>query len=309
MRQLTHFVIGAAVVFLLVAGVFGQGGAGNGAQQTASKFIPAGMVSAHTAVKGRFADSVSNDPAGNIVVLYKKESDGRSYEGLVLAPQGPATYNRHQLPSPESAWSMMEPIAIFFANADGDAENELFIIDECYTGIGPDGAKAFYRTRVYDWNGIAFSHLDAVSEKIGNSRTVAAARAKLRQFSKVLGSTKTEMAEAVDFAAHNQTIDKAATAGEAWVKDPARIIARTFGGFSEMRSKTVEFLSQSPDGSDTLSVTVTNDGYMDDSIRGERFRLELKLDDQGTWKFTSANKSWRCQTGRGNQEYSIVRCT
>jgi hypothetical protein len=85
----------------------------------------------------------------------------------------------------------MDPIAVFFANADGDAENELLIIDKCYTGIGPAGAAAFHRTRVYDWNGVAFSHVDWVSEKIGNVRTVATARARLGQLSKALGSRST----------------------------------------------------------------------------------------------------------------------
>ncbi|MCM3903247.1 MAG: hypothetical protein ND866_16185 [Pyrinomonadaceae bacterium] len=309
MKQFTHFVFGALIICSLIGGAFGQGLVESDLQKIANKSIPEGMVSAHEAVQGRFAGSATKDSSGNIVVLYKKGSLAGRYQGLILIPQESGAYSRYQLPEPASTWSMMDPSAVFFANADGDTENELFIIDKCYTGIGPTGASAFYRTRVYDWNGIAFSHVDSVSEKIGNANTVAMAKAKLRQFSKTLKSQKTQMLVAVEFGAHNEQIDKAAVAGEAWVKEPAQIIARTFGGFSEMRSKTVEFAAPTADEAESLSITITNDGYLDDSVRGEKYSLELKMNEQGVWKFVAAAKAWRCQPGRGNQDYSTIKCT
>ncbi len=309
MKQFTHFVFGAVIICSLIGGVFGQSGVESDLQKIANKFIPDGMVSAHEAVQGRFAESATKDSAGNIVVVYKKGSLEGGYQGLILIPQESGSYSRYQLPEPESTWSMMEPIAVFFANADGDTENELFIIDKCYTGIGPTGARPFYRTRVYDWNGIAFSHVDSVSERIGNANTTVAARARFRQFSKTLKSKKTQMLEAVEFRAHNEEIDRAAVAGEAWVKDPAQIIARTFGGFSEMRSKTIEFKAPTADEADSLIITIANDGYLDDSVRGEKYSLELKMNEQGVWKFVTAAKAWRCWPGRGNQDYSTIKCT
>jgi len=309
MKRFTHFVFGAVIICSLIGGAFGQGVVESDLQKIANKFIPEGMVSAHQAVQGRFAESASKDASGNIAVLYKKGSGVGRYEGLVVVPQGSEAYGRYKLPEPESIWSMMDPIAVFFANADGDTENELFIIDKCYTGIGPTGARPFYRTRVYDWNGIAFSHVDSVSEKLGNAKTVATAKAKLRQLSKTLSTQKTQMLEAVDFGSHNEQIEKAAVAGEAWVKEPAQIIARTFGGFSEMRSKTIEFTAPTADEADSLTVTITNDGYMDDSVRGEKYSLELKMNERGVWKFVTAAKAWRCQPGRGNQDYSTIKCS
>ena len=309
MKQFTHFVLGAVIVCLLSGGAFGQGVVESDLQKIANKFIPEGMVSAHQAVQGRFAESATKDSSGNIAVLYKKGSLEGGYQGLILIPQESGSYSRYQLPEPKFTWSMMDPIEVFFANADGDAENELFIIDKCYTGIGPTGARPFYRTRVYDWNGIAFFHVDSISERMGNASTAVAARARLRQFSKTLKSQKTQMLEAVDFGAHNEQIDKAAVAGEAWVKEPAQIIARTFGGFSEMRSKTIEFKAPTADEADSLSVTITNDGYLDDSVRGEKYSLELKMNNQGVWRFVTAAKAWRCQPGRGNQDYSTMKCT
>jgi hypothetical protein len=308
MKQFLHIVVGAVVLSSLITGIVGQTAADGDLQKLGREFIPDGMEPAHKTVKGRFAESASWDGSEHVVVLWKPVSGLRFYDGAVVLARRADSFEYRAIPQPESRWSMMEPIAIFFANADGDTENELLIIDECYTGIGPEGARPFYRTRVYDWNGNLFTHLDPVSEKIGNVRTVAAARARLRQLSKTL-TQKTEMQVRVDWGSHNLTIDKAASAGEAWVKEPAQIIARTFGGFSEMRSKTVEFVAPTADGADTLTVTITSDGLMDDSVRGEKFRLELKADKQGVWKFTSAGKSWRCQPGRGNQDFSITKCS
>jgi hypothetical protein len=309
MKQFTHFVFGAVIIGSLIGGAFGQGVVESDLQKIANKFIPVGMVSAHQAVQGRFAESASKDASGNIVVLYKKGSYGSRYEGLILAPQGSGAYDRHKLPEPEAVWSMMDPIVVFFDNADGDAEKELLIIDKCYTGIGPTGAMPFYRTRVYDWNGLGFTHVGSVSEKIGNANTAAKARNKLRQIMKTSKSQATEMLQRVDFAPDNEKIEKAAAAKEEWVKLPMQIVARTIGEFSDMRSRTIEITAPTADGADSMTVTVTDDGYLDDSIRGEKFKFELRMNDQGVWRFVSAGKAWRCQPGRGNQDYSTVRCS
>lgn len=308
MRIYTNISIAAVIIILLVIGVFGQVKGDDSLDKIVGQFIPKNSELAHKAVKGAFGDASAETGPANIVVLYKKATEPMEYDGLVLSPNGGDSYDAHLLPKPENTWSMMGPVAVFFANGDGDTANELFIIDECYTGIGPEGARAFYRTRVYDWNGIEFKHLDSLSEEIGNLRTAAAVKAKVKKLAKILSDKKTEMQVAVDVKDHNEQIKKAAEAGEEWVKDPARIIARTFGSFLEVRTKSIEFNAPTADQPDSLFVTVIGDGYLDDSVRGEKFRLELKSNEQGVWKFTSASKSWRCQAGRGSQEFSNSKC-
>lgn len=308
MKQFLHIVVGAAVVFSFITSNFGQVTPDGDLQKFGDEFIPDGMVSAHKTVKGRFAESASWDGSEHVVILYKPVSGLRPYDGAVVLARRADSFEYRTLPQPESRWSMMEPIAIFFANADGDTENELFIIDECYTGIGPEGARPFYRTRVYDWNGVAFSLTESVSEKMGNVKTAAAAKAKLRQLSKTL-TQKTEMQVAVDYGSHNTKIDRAAAAKEDWVKMPMQIVARLLGEFSDMRSRTIEMTAPTGDGPDSMAVIITNDGYLDDSVRGEKFKYELKANEQGVWRFTSAGKSWRCWPGRGNQDFSITKCS
>lgn len=113
----------------------------------------------------------------------------------------------------------------------------------------------------------------------------------------------------MEYAAHNEKIEKAAAAREEWVKLPMQVIARTTGEFSDMRSRTIEMTAPTADGADSLTVIVISDGYLDDSVRGEKFKYELKANEQGVWKFTSASKAWRCQPGRGHQDYSTTKCS
>ncbi len=139
----------------------------------AKRIIPEGMQVAHKAFAGNFGPSQKS-----LVILFEADEAPKSYEGWVLAPFG-AGYKKYALPKPKLTWSIEEPKAVFFANADKDSAQELFIIGECYTGIGPTGAQPFNRTRVYDWNGNGFTHLEALSKKIGTAATAAGVRKKL----------------------------------------------------------------------------------------------------------------------------------
>lgn len=136
----------------------------------AASFLPQDAKPLHEILKGDFGGST-----GNIVVLHGNEGTAVSYDGFVLTPKG-SRFKKFDLPQPEFTWSIEEPKAVFFANADADRELELFIIGECYTGIGPTGARPFYRTRVYNRQGDGFVHLEKVSAKIGSLRTASAIR-------------------------------------------------------------------------------------------------------------------------------------
>ena len=54
-------------------------------------------------------------------------------------------------------------------------------------------------------------------------------------------------------------------------------------------------------------MTVLRDGLEDDSVRAERYVLELERDG-GIWKLVSARRDQRCQAMRGHQEFSPALC-
>jgi len=95
----------------------------------------------------------------------KGSSPTDPYEIVVLRPSE-NTWDNYTLPQPDTIWSIMKPLAVFFENADKDTEKELFILEEAESGAGPTGAVPFYRTRVYDWTGSEFKHLEDISDKI-----------------------------------------------------------------------------------------------------------------------------------------------
>ena len=278
-------------------------------ERVARETMPEGAVEATKPVWGKFAESASPDKSGSGVILYKSPADSNTYDGAVLVPEGFEIWNRYELPKPQNVWSMMSPIAIFFANVDGDSDTELLIIDECYTGIGPTGARPFYRTRVYDFNGISFEHRDELSEKIGNLNTVAKVRAKLRQMNNSIRTFKTPMFERIDIGPLNQQIFDGGKAGAAWVNDPYQIAVKLVGNFSDTLTRTIEMSVPRMEGSTSMEIIVTDEGIADDSTQSMRYRIELAKDEGGIWSFTTAGRSWKCQAGRGSQTFTTVRCS
>ena len=304
----SSFAVAVVLVLLFVAGLVpAQVSIDAEREQVIKESMPEGAVVATKPVWGRFAESASKDTSGSGVVLYKP-AGRNSYEGKVLVPEGFEAWNRYDLPRPENVWSMMSPIAVFFANADGDADNELLIIDECYTGIGPTGARPFYRTRVYDFNGIGFAHRDDLSEKIGNLNTAAKVRTKLRQMGSSIRSYITPMFELIDIGELNQQIYDGGRAGEAWAKDPYQIAVKLAGDFSDTLTRTIEMSVPQIEGSSRMTITVTDDGVADDSTRSIRHRIELIRDESGDWNLSRAGRSWKCQQGRGSQSFTTAKC-
>lgn len=142
----------------------------------AKRIIPQGMQLAHQALERKLGPSQKS-----LVILFETDkAAAKSYKGWVLVPAG-LGHEKYALPDPEFTWSMEAPKAVFLTNADKDAAQELFIIGKCYTGIGPTGAQPFNRTRVYDWNGSSFTHLETVSTKIGSAATAQAVQKKLKR--------------------------------------------------------------------------------------------------------------------------------
>ncbi len=310
MTKRSGFAVAGVLVLLFLAGTVQAQEVSLEAEQerVAKETMPEGAVEATKPVWGKFAESASPDKSGSGVVLYKNPADSNSYEGKVLVPEGFEIWNRYALPKPQNVWSMMSPIAIFFANADGDSDTEMLIIDECYTGIGPTGAQPFYRTRVYDFNGISFEHRDELSEMIGNLNTAAKVRAKLRQMGGSIRSFKTPMFERIDIGGLNQQIFDGGKAGAPWVKDPYQIAVKLAGVFEETQKRTIEMSVPKIEGSSTMTITITDDGIADDSTRSMRYRIELAQDEGGIWNLITAGRSWVCQAGRGSQTFTTVRC-
>jgi hypothetical protein len=261
--------------------------------EIAAPFLPNGAKPIHEILKGDFGGS-----KGNIVALYGKDAPAVSYDGLVLIPKGPQ-FEKFDLPRPEFTWSIEEPKAVFYADADSDRDLELFIIGECYTGIGPTGAQPFYRTRVYDWNGSRFDHMESLSDEIGRLGTAPSIKGQLTSIIKRAEARPQTM----DADAMNETLDQAKA------KTPMQILALLLDPFDEMLSRTVTIKADSVEAPDSLAIVVTDDGYADDSVRGAQYKFKLTRNVDGNWRVSTASKGWSCQPGRGHRDYSSKPCS
>lgn len=112
----------------------------------------------------------------------------------------------------------------------------------------------------------------------------------------------------LDIASYNRTISNAARQNQAWVKSPMEVAVKLAGEFTEMRNRLLEMQYPSAESNDSMTLIITNEGLLDDSVRAEKIIFDLRKDSRGVWSVNSAQKSWSCHQGRGHQDFSAVPC-
>jgi TonB family protein len=100
----------------------------------------------------------------------------------------------------------------------------------------------------------------------------------------------------------------AAAGDSAWAKAPATIAIEFVGGADCQCTRFSVEVGNQPERFDESEVTVTRDGFLDDSIGGDRHRLSMRRGGDGIWRLASATVAWRCQSGRGHEGYSPDPC-
>ncbi|HEY7795547.1 MAG TPA: hypothetical protein VIA10_16205 [Gaiellaceae bacterium] len=90
-----------------------------------------------------------------------------------------------------------------------------------------------------------------------------------------------------------------------WERD----LAGTTDAFVGPRASEASSRSfQATSSGDSAGASLTLDGLMDDSVRAQRYELELGRRGDGTWKVEAASWSQRCQPNRGHQTFSPEPC-
>ena len=114
--------------------------------------------------------------------------------------------------------------------------------------------------------------------------------------------------QVVSFSEFNSEIADARENGESWTGSPLSIALEFVGAAMESREKAVHAKSLSGGESfNKVLVSVMEDGYLDDSLRGSMTILRME-NNNGYWQITSAKKAWRCWEGRGHERYSSEPC-
>jgi len=115
--------------------------------------------------------------------------------------------------------------------------------------------------------------------------------------------------QTVNINRFNRIIDIANRNRETWVRSPSQTVYKLIGEIQDAKSRVIRFEFPSAEGSNSITAVITEDGLLDDSTRSQRLRLQLGRDSSGIWKVISGRQSWRCQQGRGHQNFSAVPCS
>jgi hypothetical protein len=108
------------------------------------------------------------------------------------------------------------------------------------------------------------------------------------------------------FADFNRTAAEAASRGEDWPQDPV-LFARRFSGRHSERigAWSMEGTGERPS---RYRLVVISDGFLDDSVRGERLEMLLVRSAGEYWQVGEARSSVRCWEDRGHQDFSGEPC-
>ncbi len=109
----------------------------------------------------------------------------------------------------------------------------------------------------------------------------------------------------VDVAKFNQKINFAAKQGQSWVKDPIAVIRKYNNWLG--RSMLI-FINGDGERPSKYKITIISEGFLDDSLRGQRDEIIVARDQLNIWHLKSVKTSWRCWSRRGHTDYSIKPC-
>jgi hypothetical protein len=146
------------------------------------------------------------------------------------------------------------------------------------------------------------------AEPVAPGLVEAAAAPPAATGDEIEGLPAPELDGTIAFAEYNDALDRVRPP---WESDAALVIARALdAGGNAHTTITIELLNGSKRTTDSPNVakaTIVRDDFADDSIRGTRYLIELRLDpDRRAWRIATATADWRCW--RGHASYSTALC-
>ncbi len=94
---------------------------------------------------------------------------------------------------------------------------------------------------------------------------------------------------------------------ESWVKDPVRVVLE-YLGTPGARAVSIRRCDTAGEAATETSVTLLEDGYADDSLRGTWYHFSLERDVAGHWLIKEGREAYRCWRGDHMENYSERNC-
>ncbi len=90
--------------------------------------------------------------------------------------------------------------------------------------------------------------------------------------------------------------------------NPKAVAAQLFSSLEEEEGRSSEDISITYSLGETALIVYTRIGVADDSVGAIRYRIELKR-NQNKWEIVWVGRQFKCQSGRGHQDWSGILCS
>jgi len=122
----------------------------------------------------------------------------------------------------------------------------------------------------------------------------------------VSAGVETRSVKTLDPSKVNDEISQVFSKGEIWPKEAILVALKFAGAGLKGNTKVIEAQTP-PETQETATITITESGYLDDAIAGERWRLWLTKKADETWIINRALWAQLCSRP-GRRFYSAEKC-
>lgn len=88
---------------------------------------------------------------------------------------------------------------------------------------------------------------------------------------------------------------------------PVEIALKIVGEFAGSMQEIVQ-VNEGAESPSAARVTVLRDGLLDDSVRGDRWDVDLARTSAGAWRIKSVKRAWRCRRGGQLDRFGTALC-
>lgn len=114
---------------------------------------------------------------------------------------------------------------------------------------------------------------------------------------RTVGGVALQSSKDLDIAALNERIAAAQASGTGSMTSPIPLVLELVGGTAETPRVSLETISSDAEDFNRVSVTITRDGFLDDSVRGDWHEFTLARDAAGAWTVVEGKMAVRCWRG------------
>ena len=112
----------------------------------------------------------------------------------------------------------------------------------------------------------------------------------------------------LDASKLNARVEEAVAAEESWPRSPLLLALHLIGGDVDTRSLVLEEVKNRGEGADATKIVCIRDGFLDDSIRGDWYEIDLRRLPDGTWRVHEARIAIRCWRSDNPEVYQEKPC-